>query len=72
MTEWTLVSEQEQERAIAAVTQCELQLRRARENVRRAGEMLRRAIRGVEHAEAALGDATRRRDRMELPMTKVG
>ena len=70
MTDLNLVSEQE--RAIAAVTHCSVQLRRAREDVRCAGEMLRRAIRTVEHAEGELGHATRRLGRMELAMTRSG
>ncbi|MEO8636841.1 MAG: hypothetical protein ABI587_16315 [Gemmatimonadales bacterium] len=57
----------EQERAVVTVREHELQLRRARENVRRAGEMLRRAIRTAEEAEGELGIAARRLDRMESP-----
>ena len=61
----------EQDRAIATVTQCELQLRRARDNVRRTGELLRRAVRTAENAQGELGDATRRLGRMESRRTKA-
>jgi hypothetical protein len=70
MTDLNLASEQE--RAIATVTHCSARLRRAREDVRCTGEVLRRAIRTVESAEGDLGDATRRLGRMELAMTKSG
>ena len=48
MNNWNLVLDQE--RAIATVAERALQLRRAQENAWRAGEMLRRAFRGVEDA----------------------
>jgi hypothetical protein len=54
----------ERDRAITAVRQCELQLRRVRDDARRAAEMVRRAARAVESAEEELGVATRRLDRM--------
>jgi GAF domain-containing protein len=63
MTAWHPGSEQE--RTSATVTQREGQLRRAQEHARRAGETLRRALRGVEEAESVLGEAKRRLDRME-------
>lgn len=69
MNDRNLVSEQE--RAVATVTQCELQLRRAQEDVRCTGEMLRRAVRSVENAEGELDDATRRLGRMEARMAKA-
>jgi hypothetical protein len=53
----------EEERAIATLARCELQLRRAQETVRNTGEMLRRAVRTAENAEGEFGDATRRVDR---------
>lgn len=61
----------ERERASATVTRCEGQLRHAQEHARRAGERLRRALRGVEEAEGALGEAARRLDCMESSMTRA-
>lgn len=61
----------EQKRAIATVTECHIQLWRAREEARRVDEMLCRAIRGVEDAEHALDDAARRLDRMDASTTSV-
>jgi len=52
----------EQERANATRTQCESRLRQAQESARHAREMLRRAIREVDEAEVALGEAMRRQD----------
>lgn len=62
----------EKEKAITTVTQCQAQLRLARENARGAGEVSRRAIRGVEAASDALREATRRLDRMEPAAPKAG
>lgn len=50
----------EQERAIETVRKLERQLRQAQDNIRCAGEMLRRAVRAAEHADGELGAATRR------------
>jgi hypothetical protein len=69
MADRSLVSEQE--RAVATVMQCELQLRRAQDNVRRTGEMLRRAVRTAENAQGELGDAARRLGRMESRLTRA-
>jgi hypothetical protein len=66
MTDWHATSEQE--RASTMVSQCEGRLRRAQENVRCAGEALRRAVRAAMEAEGELRDATRRLSRMEVPM----
>jgi hypothetical protein len=62
----------EQERAAVTVKQQVLLLHRAQENVRRAGDMLRRAIRAAEEAESELQLATKRLNRMELPVTRAG
>jgi hypothetical protein len=62
----------EEGRAMATVTQCEIQLRRAQEGVRRAGEVLRRAVRTAETAQGDLGDATDRLDRVQVRLTRVG
>jgi hypothetical protein len=70
MPDRNLVSERE--RAIATVTHCELQLRRAHENVRCVGDLFRRALRTSENAEGELGDATRRLVRMEARMARAG
>lgn len=59
----------ERERASATVTHFAGQLRRAQEQARCAGETFRRALRGVEEVEGALGEATRRLDRMEGSLT---
>ena len=60
------------ERAAESVARCELQLRRAEESVRCAGEALRRSIRAAAEAEAELVDATRRLDRIPLPLARTG
>ncbi len=70
MPDRTLVSEQE--RAVASVTQRELELRQAQEGVRTAGEMLRRAIRASKAAEGDLSDAERRLDRLAVSLNRVG
>jgi len=51
------------ERDAATATQCERELRVDRDRVRRANEVLRRALRGVEEAEGAFHQATLRLDR---------
>lgn len=61
----------EVERAVATVAECELQLRRAQQGVRWACEMLRRAIRVSDTAEADLRHAARRLERMD-PMARAG
>jgi hypothetical protein len=61
----------EKDRAIATVTQCELELRRAQETVRCTSEMLRRAVRTAENAQGELGDAARRLGRMNSRLTKA-
>lgn len=61
----------EAEKATAIVAQCELQLWKAQEDVRRSGEMLRRAIRASKDAEDDLGNATRRLDRMASSATRA-
>jgi hypothetical protein len=61
----------EAEKATVVVAQCELQLWKAQEEVRRSGEMLRRAIRASKDAEDHLGDATRRLDRMASTATRA-
>lgn len=68
MSHWNPATERN--RAAATVTYCELQLRRAHEDARRAGETFRRAMRGIEEAEAALGHDTRRLDRMSTSMSR--
>ena len=69
MTGWRMSPEER--RASATVTLCEAQLRQARDNARRIGETLRRALRGVSDADGALGEATRRLGRMELCRAKA-
>jgi hypothetical protein len=58
MIEWNLLPEWET--ASAAVTRCHLEHWRAKEDVRRAAEMLRQAIRAVDETEHAVAQATRR------------
>lgn len=53
----------DQDGAGASVTQCELQLERAQEDVRRAAETLRRAIRSEKCADGELTDAEHRLQR---------
>ncbi len=50
----------ERERVTASLDRCEDDLRQARERARRAGEVLRRALRGVEEAEGEFRLASRR------------
>lgn len=69
MTAWQPVSERD--RATASATQCEGDLREARERARRANEALRRALRGVEEAEGAFHQATRRLYRIEYSMAET-
>jgi multidrug resistance efflux pump len=61
MSAWHPVSEEE--RARATLTRCEGQLRQAREQGRRADEVLKKTLRGIAEAEDALAQATRRLDR---------
>jgi hypothetical protein len=70
MTDYGLVSERE--RAIAAVGECERQLWLAQASVRSADETRRRAVRTAENAVGDLRDATRRLDRMALPVAGTG
>jgi hypothetical protein len=70
MTDRELIAARE--KAIATMTECAQQLRRAQETVRCAAEVLRRAIRAAEAAERELGESARRLDRMELASTKAG
>ena len=58
MSDPNMVSQRD--RAVTSVSDCQAQLRRAQEDARKGGELLRRAVRDVEEAEVALGDATRR------------
>ncbi len=61
----------EQERTIATVAQCQLQLRWAQQQVREACELLRRAIRTADTAEAELHTATQRLGRLEPSTARV-
>ena len=61
----------EQERTIVTMAACERQLRRAQHEVRCARELLRRAIRTADAAEADLHTATRRLDRLDLSKAKA-
>lgn len=61
----------EQHSADATVMQCERQLQQAREAVRCAGEVLRRAIRTEKSADGELMDAEQRRHRMASQATRA-
>jgi hypothetical protein len=61
----------EQQRAIAAVALCQVQLRHARDSVRGVGEALRRAVRSAENAEGDYHNATYRLNRFSEPETRV-
>jgi hypothetical protein len=65
MTDWSLAPVQE--RAMATVTEWELEVRRTQEDARSAAEMLRGAMRSSGNSGGDLNVAPRP-DRMELPM----
>lgn len=62
----------EYEKAADAVRESELALQQAQEDVRCAGESLRRAIRIAASAEGSLRDAKRWLDRVEPSVSKAG
>lgn len=68
VADWNPVSEEA--RAIAMVSKCSLQLWRAKESALAANETVRRAVRVVKDAEHALAEATRRLNRLHLPMDR--
>ncbi len=70
MTEWQPSSERE--RAVASVTECGHILWKAQERALRADETLRRAIRVVDEAKEALGDAARRLERIDAAAARAG
>lgn len=70
MTPWNLISEQD--RAVATVNQCGNRLRQAQDEVRSASELLRRALRSLANVEGELGDATRRLNRLDRPLSRTG
>jgi hypothetical protein len=67
----TRIPAAEQKKAVATVTQCQVDLWHAREDARRVDEMMRRAIRTVDDAEHALEHAARRLHRIDGPATAV-
>ena len=70
MTPWNLISEQD--RAVATVSQCGNRLRQAQDEVRGASELLRRALRSLATVEGELGEATRRLNRLDRPLSRTG